>query len=307
MLIVSPFILGGIRRRARATEKALVAVVLVASCGAARAEDGEPPEPYKPGEVFPLTLVHGVDFLEPLLPVAAFERGDAGRIVLDSALPWALLASSFAARGTDRSTLAEIGRWKWAGVDQSQDNYPMLFGLCALAGASSLIPAPAEDGPFYSWRLRLDRLCVFAASIGIANLEVELLKPVFHRTRPDGNGAASRPSGHAASAFAAMAFLSDVLRDTFRPQDQPNLGLRIAGETVSALPYLGAFYVALERVHGQKHYLTDTLLGGALGAFTTHMLYEWSFLRTELGHGWADSFSLAYVPGGFQLAWSKEF
>jgi membrane-associated phospholipid phosphatase len=267
------------------------------------------PTGYKPGEYFPLTLVNGVDLLEPLFPIVAAKRGDVGRIVLDSALPYGLLITSFAAQGTDRATLNEISRWGWVGIDESHDNYPFLFGLVALGGLSSFLPAPAEDVDGYSFRLRLDRLAVFGLGVGLANAEVELLKPVFNRQRPNSTGGTgtSRPSGHAATAFAAMAFFSDVLRDTFRPQDEPNLGLRLVEEVGSAVPYLGAFYMALERVHGHKHFLTDTFLGGALGIFTTKIFYEWSFLRTELGQSWTGSFDLAYEPGGFLLAWRHEF
>ncbi len=258
---------------------------------ASRLEIDLRPRGYKPGESFPLELVQGADFLEPFVPATAIRRGDVGRIVLGSALPYALLASSFGAQGTDRTTLREMTRWKWAGVDQSQDNYPFMFGLVALGGLSSFLPAPAEDQDGYSIRLRLDRLAVFGLGVGLANAEVELLKPLFNRQRPNSTGGAgtSRPSGHAVTGFAAMTFFSDVLRDTFRPQDEPNLGLRLAEEVGSAVPYLGAFYLAIERVHGQKHFFTDTLLAGALGTFTTQVFYEWSFLRTELGQSWAGS------------------
>ena len=101
----------------------LVAAVLVlAAAPAVRAQDVSPvdtsvrldlkPDLYKPGEIFPLELVHGADFLEPFLPVAAIERGDVGRIVLGSAMPYALLITAFAAENTDQSTLREITRWK---------------------------------------------------------------------------------------------------------------------------------------------------------------------------------------------------
>jgi membrane-associated phospholipid phosphatase len=132
---------------------------------------------------------------------------------------------------------------------------------------------------------------------GISSLETEILKPVFHRKRPDGDGFGSRPSGHATTAFAAMAFLSNIVRDTLRPQDEPNVGVRILKEVASAVPYLGAGYMALERVHSNKHFLTDTLLGGAIGAFTTNMFYAWSFTRREQGRSWLEHVSVRYNPG----------
>src|SRR5206468_2835063 len=136
-------------------------------------------------------------------------------------------------------TLHVISRWGWAGVDQSQDNYPFLFGMVALAGLSSLLPAP-EDGVGYSLSLRLDRLAVFGLGVGLANAEVELLRPVYDRLRPIQFGSTrhgtSRPSGHTATAFAAAAFLSDVLRDTLRPEEETSVPLRIAEEVATALP-----------------------------------------------------------------------
>jgi membrane-associated phospholipid phosphatase len=263
---------------------------------------------YKPGEWWPLSAFEGADLVEPFLPIAAASRGDWGRLTLNTALPYALLVSSFAFQSKDNGTLAEIGRWKWVGIDEASDNYPMLYGLVSLAGVTLLLPAP-EDGDGYSWHLRLDRALVFGLGIGIANLETELLKNVFDRVRPNGEGHASRPSGHASTAFAAMAFMSDVLRDTFRPEEAPNLGLRVVEEVGCAVPYLGAGYMALERVHAKKHYLTDTLLGGALGAFTMNLFYSWSFTRTEQGRSWLELASAGYnsEQKGFEVALRGDF
>lgn len=250
---------------------------------------------YKGGEIYPLRNLEGLDFVEPFLPLTALERGDFGRIALNTAMPAALMASAFAFKRRDHDTLREIQRWKWAGVDQKADNYPMLFGLCALSGASMLLPSP-EDGDGYSFDLRLDRATVFALGMAAAQLEDVTLKPIFHRMRPNGSGYTSRPSGHVLTAAAASAFFADILRDTFHPQDESNLGLRVLEEIGCALPYLGAGYIALERVHGGKHYLTDTLLGGAIGAFTMHLFYSWSFNRIEQHVSWFDTASVSYNP-----------
>lgn len=250
---------------------------------------------YKSGEAWPGRNFQGLDFLEPLVPRVAVARGDVGRIVVNSALPYALLTSAFAAESTDQSTYNEIKRWGWVGVDQGQDNQPLLIGLLGLAGASIFLPAH-EDASGYSWALRADRATVFALGVGISAAETAMLKPVFDRKRPTGNDDGSRPSGHATAAFAAMAFLSNILRDTLRPHDEPDLGMRVLKEVTCVVPYLGAAYMALERVHGGDHFLTDTLLGGALGVFTTNMFYAWSFLRREQGRGWLDHVSASYDP-----------
>ena len=77
---------------------------------------------YKLGESWPRRNFEGLDFLEPLWPRVAVARGDVGRVVLNSALPYSLLTAAFAAERTDQSTLAEITRWDWVGIDQAESN-----------------------------------------------------------------------------------------------------------------------------------------------------------------------------------------
>jgi membrane-associated phospholipid phosphatase len=237
----------------------------------------------------------GVDFLEPLLPRAAASEGDIGNIVLDSALPYALLTTAFAARSTDQATLTAIGRWGWVGIDERQENYPLEIGLVALGAAGILLPSTLEGGTHYGSVL-VDRAVVFVLGFGTAYGTTEILKHAIARRRPNGEDSLSRPSGHATAGFASMAFLSNVLRDTLEPRKESNLGFRILKEVATALPYLGAGYLALERVHGKDHFLTDTLLGGAIGAFSVNMFYAWSFTRSQYGRDWLEHVSIGYDP-----------
>jgi hypothetical protein len=59
--------------------------------------------------------------------------------------------------------------------------------------------------------------------------------------------------------------------------------------------------MALERVHARKHFLTDTLLGGAIGAFTMDMFYAWSFTRTELRRSWLGPLAPVALVGRWEL------
>lgn len=289
---------------------AALAVLLLAPA-AARAEEGEAPPPYKQGESWPLRNFRGLDFAEPLLPLAAWRQGDYGRIAFNTALPLATLASAFIFRPTDDGTLREISKktWGWEGIDQGQDNVPFEFAMVGLSIASILIPSP-EDAHGVSCALRLDRATVLALSYGASRIEVEVLKRVIRRARPDNFGnKQSRPSGHAAAAGCAAAFTSDVIRDALRPQDETSLGLRVGEEALSFLPYLGAAYMSLERVHARKHFLTDALLGTALGAITTHMFYAWSFTREEERGPWIELASVGWDPErqGIAIAFAKSF
>ncbi len=237
----------------------------------------------------------GLDLGAPFLPLTALERRDGGRIVLGTAMPYALLASAYAFKSTDGRTIDEVGRWRWVGVDERLNNDPLLYASFGLAALSVLLPSSSDaDGTWGD--VRLDRVTVLALGLATTGVETQVLKAAFGRPRPNLRGRASRPSGHTSAAFASMAFASNVLRDFLRPEDEPALHLRILEEVATAVPYLLASYVALERVHARKHFLTDTLLGAAVGAFTMHAFYAWSFTRTEQGRPWLELASVGWDP-----------
>ena len=102
---------------------------------------------------------------------------------------------------------------------------------------------------------------------------VEPLKLVAHRERPDGSNHRSFPSGHAAVIFATATVI------------ERHLGWR-----KSVLGYTIASYVAMSRLHDNKHYLSDVIFGAAVGSIAG---------RTVVHHA-ADywSFAPVRVPGG---------
>jgi membrane-associated phospholipid phosphatase len=270
--------------------------------------------PYKNGDTWPGRNFNGVDFLEPFVPVTAARRGEAGRIVLDTAVPYALLASAFSiSRPLDKDISREIRSWPGAfNVDHVLDNYGVLFGFIALSMSSMLLPAP-EDQYGYNWNLRLDRLTVFTLGMCLPALIREATVPIFNVPRPDGSNYTSkndsRPAGHVAAAFATAAFMSHMLRDWWQPHREPNLLLRVGEEAAIALVYAPAIYVMLERIKSNKHTLVDTLIGAAIGSFTMNLFYSWSFNRREMGHSWIEGLDLTYDPvnKGYMLALSGRF
>jgi hypothetical protein len=76
----------------------------------------------------------------------------------------------------------------------------------------------------------------------------EAIKLAVRRERPDGGGRDSFPSGHASTAFASATVLAR------------HLGWRWA---VPA--YIVASYVAVSRLQGNRHYLSDVVFGGTVG------------------------------------------
>jgi membrane-associated phospholipid phosphatase len=110
-------------------------------------------------------------------------------------------------------------------------------------------------------------------SVLIAEFMTEALKYTVRRERPDGSGASSFPSGHAADTMAFATALE-----------------RHFGWHFAVPAYVFASYVAMSRLHDNVHYLSDVTAGAAVGIIAG---------RTVTRHG-RDNFpvTLAVVPGG---------
>jgi len=88
----------------------------------------------------------------------------------------------------------------------------------------------------------------YALSFTTTLLSTEVLKRVTHVERPDGSDHRSFPSGHAARAFSAAAYV----------RERHGLG-------VAAPLYAAALYVGYTRVNADQHHWTD-IAGAALVA-----------------------------------------
>jgi hypothetical protein len=108
------------------------------------------------------------------------------------------------------------------------------------------------------------------------------MKYTVRRERPDGSGRSSFPSGHAADTFAFATAL------------ERHLGWRYF---VPA--YIGASYVALSRLPSNRHWLSDVMMGSAVGIIAG---------RTVTGHE-VNKYALSVIPVrggaviGYQRAW----
>ncbi len=129
-----------------------------------------------------------------------------------------------------------------------------------------------------------------ATHIGIdelrALLETELIvqgmKYAIRRERPDGTGY-SFPSGHAADSFAAATVL------------QRHFGAKAAIPT-----YLLASYIAMSRLHENRHYVSDVIFGAGVGYMVGHTV-------TRHGKGNFLEFAMypIVVPGGGGIAFVR--
>jgi len=133
-----------------------------------------------------------------------------------------------------------------------------------------LVTAAVEPGGEAPWRSRFNRILVEYGAIAASNGTTSVTKALITRTRPDGDGTDSFPSGHSTSAFASATLASFNLEGTPMPG-----GLRIgldAGITTLAAG------TAWARVEGGRHFPSDVLAGAAIGSFVSTWIHQ-CFLR----------------------------
>jgi hypothetical protein len=134
-----------------------------------------------------------------------------------------------------------------------------------------------KDEPKVS-HVGMDLLRAIAVSEGLTNA----LKYTTRRERPDHSGRTSFPSGHAADTFAFATALERHLNWRY---------------FVPA--YIGASYVAISRLPANRHWLSDVMMGSAVGIIAG---------RTVTGHE-VNKYALSVIPVrggaaiGYQHAW----
>jgi undecaprenyl-diphosphatase len=103
-------------------------------------------------------------------------------------------------------------------------------------------------------------------SLAATNIVVEVTKRTFNRTRPDGEqkrSNASFPSSHAANAFALAAVFAKRWR-------------RLAPAF-----WIWASAVALSRMYLNRHFLSDVVVGAAVGVLCTWLIARWLGSRLQ--------------------------
>jgi len=109
-------------------------------------------------------------------------------------------------------------------------------------------------------------------AVAVAEGITQVLKYSTRRERPDGSGATSFPSGHAADTFAFATAL------------ERHLGWK------GAIPaYIFSSYVAISRLPANRHWLSDAVFGSSVGIIAG---------RTVTRHGREFPVTVAAVPGG---------
>ena len=118
-------------------------------------------------------------------------------------------------------------------------------------------------------------------SILVAQLMTVTMKYTVRRERPDGSGANSFPSGHAADTMAFATALERHFNWKFY------------------LPaYTAATYVAISRLHDNRHFASDVAAGAAVGIIAGRTV-------TRTGHR-PFPVQVTSVPGGFVIVYFRQ-
>ncbi len=108
-----------------------------------------------------------------------------------------------------------------------------------------------------------------------------LTKSLVERIRPDGSDNQSFFSGHSSTAFCTASYCSLELNDWYDRWEptRTDPALRSALKIGSDVGlFAGATYVAYARMHDEKHYLSDVVVGAAVGTLVGELMYRghWS-------------------------------
>ena len=116
-------------------------------------------------------------------------------------------------------------------------------------------------------------------AVAVSEALVTPIKYAVGRERPDGSSDTSFPSGHSADTFAVATAL------------ERHLGWK------GAVPgYMFASYVAISRMHDNRHYLSDVVFGSTVGIIAG---------RTVTRHGREFPVALIAVPGGAAIMYQR--
>lgn len=99
-----------------------------------------------------------------------------------------------------------------------------------------------------SWREGVKKVKYVWTSLAVTAAFTSAIKTLSHRQRPNGKGFRAFPSGHTSGSFVVAATLNELY-----------------GSRVGIPLYLVAAAVGAQRIHDNKHWLTDVIAGAALG------------------------------------------
>ena len=150
---------------------------------------------------------------------------------------------------------------------EASDN---LKSLTTVAMVGTAIAVPNGEG---AWEWKPERVLLEFGAVQLNNLATSGLKSVTSRERPDGSDDRSFPSGHSSQAWARTTLACRNLDQIPRLSNGWRVTLKTSFRVIAA----GTSWA---RVEGGKHYLSDVLVGAALGNFVAIVVHD-AFLPAD--------------------------
>lgn len=124
------------------------------------------------------------------------------------------------------------------------------------------------------------KIFLFKKSLLYTYVLTEYVKNLIKRTRPDGTDNRSFFSGHTSTTFAAATFLYKELHDAYEEWEVTKNN-KVVGTLLESISfgtlYGWAGYVGYSRIRDKKHYISDVVVGAAVGTAISYFLYEHYF------------------------------
>jgi membrane-associated phospholipid phosphatase len=171
-----------------------------------------------------------------------------------------------------QDNIGRSGRVSAGSMDPTYLPNLIFYSRLAFTVGKNLIDPESTDKEDYK------HIFLFAKSMLYTFALTDIAKETINRKRPDGSDSKSFFSGHTSTVFAASSFLYIELDDYFdsSPLTANNDILRKTFKTVSFLTLYGwASYVGYSRMQDNKHYLSDVIIGAAVGTVISNVIYNY--------------------------------
>jgi len=177
-----------------------------------------------------------------------------------------------------QSQIGITGRESFGSIDKNTLPLAVIYSRLAYALSSDLIfNKPVHKNEYKS-------ILLFSKSLIYTYTVTELIKDWTYRDRPDKSDYRSFFSGHTSTAFVTASYLYREFDSFFNNWEvtahNDELKTLFKASAFSAL-YGYAGYVASSRMADNKHYLSDVLIGAAVGTLIGNLVYSDYFQEPE--------------------------
>ncbi len=177
-----------------------------------------------------------------------------------------------------QSEIGNSGHFTLGSIDKNTLPFAIMFARGAYVLGKDLFTEQGSTAEAYKHAALFQKSLIYTYTL------TELVKNITARKRPDNSDSKSFFSGHASTTFTAASFIYREVDSYF---DECSLTandftLRTTLKTLSfATLYGWAGFVGYSRIHDNKHYLSDVLVGAAVGIFMGNMIYRSYFSNDD--------------------------